>query len=80
MEKLIFLLEKQKIFMIHLLFCLKPNKIINGDAMKIEEYVPIKTPQIIAETNPLTTSPPKTNNATNANKVVIEVIKVLDKV
>ena len=46
----------------------------------MEEYVPIKTPQIIADTKPLTTSPPNTNKATNANKVVIDVIRVLDNV
>lgn len=48
--------------------------------MNIEEYVPINTPQIIAETKPLITSPPNIKSATNANNVVIEVINVLDNV
>ena len=46
----------------------------------MDEYVPIKTPHIIAETKPFTTSPPKINNANKARSVVIEVINVLDKV
>ena len=37
----------------------KPRRIISGDAMKIEEYVPTKTPQIVHLTKPLITSPQK---------------------
>ena len=46
----------------------------------MEEYVPIKTPKIIANENPLKISPPKINIENNANKVVIEVIIVRAKV
>ncbi len=53
---------------------------IIGEAINIDEYVPIITPQIIALTNPLTTSPPKINKARSARSVVNEVIIVLDKV
>ena len=48
--------------------------------MNIEEYVPTKTPQIIALTKPLITSPPKRNKANNAKSVVSDVIIVLDNV
>ena len=46
----------------------------------MDEYVPNITPRIIAKENPLRISPPKINIANNANNVVIDVIKVLDKV
>ena len=38
------------------------------------------TPKIIAKENPLRISPPKKNIENNANKVVTDVIKVLDNV
>ena len=44
---------------------------------KLELYVPTITPQIIAKTNPLITSPPNMNSDINAIKVVTEVITVL---
>ena len=42
--------------------------------------MPKITPNIIAREKPLKISPPKKKIDNNANKVVIEVIKVLDKV
>ena len=51
-----------------------------GDATKIEEYVPINTPKIIAKEKPLRISPPKINIDTSASKVVTDVIIVLAKV
>ena len=51
-----------------------------GDATKIDEYVPIKTPKIIAKEKPLRISPPKINIENSANKVVIEVIIVRARV
>ena len=42
--------------------------------------MPITTPIIIAKEKPFKISPPKTYIETKANKVVIEVIIVLDKV
>ena len=53
---------------------------ISGDAIKMDEYVPTKTPHIIALTKPLITSPPNKNNANNARSVVSEVIIVLERV
>ena len=47
------------------------------EAMNTELYVPTITPQIIAKTNPLITSPPNMNSDINAIKVVTEVITVL---
>ena len=51
-----------------------------GEATNIDEYVPIKTPNIIAKENPLKISPPKINIDNKANKVVAEVIIVLASV
>ena len=51
-----------------------------GDATNIDEYVPTKTPKIIAKENPLKISPPKVNIENNANKVVTDVIIVRAKV
>ena len=48
--------------------------------MYIDEYVPIRTPSIIANEKPFKIAPPNTNIDTKANKVVIDVIIVLDKV
>ena len=39
-----------------------------GDATKIEEYVPINTPKIIAKEKPLNISPPKIKIANRVNK------------
>ena len=36
-----------------------------GDAINIDEYVPIKTPTIIANENPFKISPPKINIENN---------------
>ena len=44
--------------------------------MKIVEYVPLITPTIIVKAKPRSTSPPKTNSASTANKVVPEVMIV----
>ncbi len=49
-------------------------------ATKIEENVPIKTPQIIAKAKSDKTAPPKKNIINNAIKVVTEVITVLERV
>ena len=46
----------------------------------MEEYVPIITPRIIAKEKPFKISPPRINIENKANKVVTEVIRVLDKV
>ena len=51
-----------------------------GEATNIDEYVPIKTPNIIAKENPLKISPPKINIENKANNVVTEVIMVLASV
>ena len=51
-----------------------------GEATKIEEYVPIITPKIIANENPLSISPPNIKIEKSARRVVTEVIIVLDKV
>ena len=51
-----------------------------GEATNIDEYVPIKTPNIIAKENPLKISPPKINIENKANNVVTEVIIVLASV
>ena len=51
-----------------------------GEATNIDEYVPIKTPNIIAKENPLKISPPKIKIENKANKVVTEVIIVLASV
>ena len=51
-----------------------------GEATNIDEYVPIKTPNIIAKEKPLKISPPKINIENKANNVVTEVISVLDRV
>ena len=48
--------------------------------IKIEEYVPIKTPHISDKIKPPITSPPNTKSAINAIKVVTDVIIVLDNV
>ena len=52
----------------------------SGAATNIEEYVPTKTPHIIAKVNPLMTDPPKIYSDKRANKVVMDVITVRDKV
>ena len=57
-----------------------PRKNIICDATKIDEYVPIKTPIIIAKVNPLITSPPRKYKENNAKRVVTEVSVVLDNV
>ena len=49
-------------------------------AIYIDEYVPKITPKIIANEKPFKISPPKKNIDNKANKVVTDVIKVLDKV
>ena len=41
--------------------------------MKIEENVPVRTPNVITQANPLITLPPNTNSAIVAAKVVPEV-------
>ena len=46
----------------------------------MEEYVPTITPMIIANEKPLSICPPNKYIENKANRVVIEVIKVLDKV
>ena len=51
-----------------------------GEATKIDEYVPINTPKIIAKEKPLKISPPKINIDNSASKVVTEVIIVLASV
>ena len=51
-----------------------------GEATNIEEYVPIKTPKIIAKEKPLKISPPKINIEISASRVVAEVIIVRAKV
>ena len=51
-----------------------------GDAINIDEYVPIKTPTIIANENPFKISPPKINIENNASNVVTDVINVLESV
>ena len=51
-----------------------------GDATKIDEYVPINTPKIIAKENPLKISPPKINIENNASNVVTDVMIVRAKV
>ena len=48
--------------------------------MYIEEYVPIKTPNIIANEKPLSIAPPNINIDRRASNVVTDVIIVLDKV
>src|SRR5690606_8458458 len=47
-----------------------------GDATKIDEYVPIKMPTIIAKANPRSTSPPNINRTTTTSKVVRDVMNV----
>ena len=51
-----------------------------GEATKIDEYVPIITPKIIAKEKPLSISPPKIKIENKAKSVVTDVINVLDKV
>ena len=51
-----------------------------GVATKIEEYVPTITPMIIANEKPFSMAPPKIYMEPKASKVVMDVIKVLDKV
>ena len=46
----------------------------------MEEYVPIKTPSIIAKENPLKISPPKINIENSASKVVTDVMIVRERV
>ena len=53
---------------------------ITGTAINIEEYVPIQTPQIIARAKSARTAPPKKKIENNANRVVTDVIVVLDSV
>ena len=55
------------------------NKIYEEDT-NIDEYVPIKTPRIIAKENPLRISPPNINIENKASNVVTEVIIVLASV
>ena len=50
------------------------------NAIYMDEKVPKITPKIIANEKPFKISPPKKNIDNKANKVVIEVIRVLDKV
>ena len=49
-------------------------------ATKIEEKVPINTPQIIAKAKSDNTAPPKKKIINNAINVVTEVITVLERV
>ena len=51
-----------------------------GLAIKIDEYVPIITPNIIAKEKPLRISPPIKKIENKANKVVTDVNIVRDKV
>src|SRR5690606_18600657 len=51
-----------------------------GEAMKSDEYVPIITPIINANTKPRIDSPPKINMAKRTKKVVMEVLIVRDSV
>jgi hypothetical protein len=51
-----------------------------GVAIKIEEYVPIIIPIVIANTKPLRTVPPKINSIKSVNIVVRAVFKVLRRV
>ena len=51
-----------------------------GVAMKIEDKVPIITPNINANTKPLITSPPKMKIANRVTNVVPEVLIVRAKV
>ena len=53
---------------------------MTGLATKMLEYVPTITPIIMAKEKPFSIAPPKMYIENNASKVVIEVIKVLDKV
>ena len=49
-------------------------------AIYIEEYVPKITPKIMAKEKPFKISPPKKNIDKRANRVVIDVINVLESV
>src|SRR6185437_16894268 len=55
---------------------LRWNRIRIGAAMKIEEKVPMKTPNSMDATNERMTSPPRMNRASSARKVVMDVIVV----
>ena len=61
-------------------FSLIFKKTKTGVAIKIEEYVPINIPQIIAKLKSFIMLPPKINKASNAKIVVAVVFIVLDKV
>ena len=56
------------------------KKVNSETATKIEENVPIKTPQIIANEKSANTAPPKKKIINKAINVVTDVITVLDKV
>jgi hypothetical protein len=63
--------------LLNFLFC-KSTTI--GEAIKIDEYVPITIPTKSEKENPLRTSPPKSNSTVITNNVVREVIIVRLKV
>ena len=56
------------------------KKVKEETAIKIDEYVPIITPQIIAKAKSFNTAPPKKYITNNANKVVKDVITVRERV
>ena len=47
-----------------------------GVARRTDENVPMKIPVVIANTKPLTTSPPKMRITTSVTNVVIDVLNV----
>ena len=53
---------------------------MTGDAMKIDEYVPMKIPTINANANPLMLEPPKINKIKTTNNTLKDVIMVRLKV
>ena len=53
---------------------------ITGVATNTDEYVPIRTPIINANINPLIDSPPKINIETSTTNVVNDVLRVLLRV
>ena len=54
----------------------RPRPAAVVEATKMDEYVPMITPQIIANTNPRITSPPSTYSEISASKVVKDVMNV----
>src|SRR4030067_3466240 len=58
---------------------LRPNISTMGLATKIDEYVPIITPNIMASEKSWMTSPPKKNSAADERRTVVEVMIVLER-